>query len=304
MAKPTFALIGAAGYIAPRHMEAIRAVGGDLVVAHDIRDSVGVLDRYFPSVPFFTKWDEFEQLLTARKREGRPVDYVSICSPNDRHATQIEAAFRLGANAICEKPIVLSSQELERLQRLETETGRRVFTLLQLRIHDAVLQLRAKVAAELNAKPSHRYKIQLHYVTSRGPWYHQSWKGDPERSGGLVSNIGVHFFDLLTWVFGDAVEVAMRERSASRESGFLKLQKADVDWKLSIDSHDLPDAAKQAGKTTFRSLTIDGSEFEFSEGFTELHQKVYAEILGGRGFGLDDAAPAIRLVERVRSTKV
>jgi UDP-N-acetyl-2-amino-2-deoxyglucuronate dehydrogenase len=291
-----FAMIGAAGFIAPRHLEAIKALGHRLVAAIDVNDSVGVIDRYHPDARFFTDFERFESFLDEQRGTADQVEYVSICSPNYLHSAHIKSAFRMGAHAICEKPLVLNMVELDELARAQIKYDRRVFTVLQLRAHDAILALRKRVNEARRA--SHR--VELTYMTSRGQWYLESWKGRAEKSGGLSSNIGVHFFDMLTWIFGDVRSVKLFERSPTRESGELELARASVKWTLSIDRRDLPTAATTKGLTTFRSLRIDGEEFEFSEGFTELHQRVYREILEGRGFGVEDARAAIGIVEQIR----
>jgi UDP-N-acetyl-2-amino-2-deoxyglucuronate dehydrogenase len=292
-----FALIGAGGYIAPRHIEAIRSLGHNLVAAVDANDSVGILDRYFPDVRFFTDFERFEAFLEKRAASGEAkVDFVSICSPNYLHASHIKAAFRLGANAICEKPLVLTTKELDELSAAEKRFDRRLYTVLQLRVHDAIIDLKKKV--EASGKSMH--EIDLQYFTSRGNWYHESWKGEVKKSGGLSTNIGVHFFDMLTWIFGSAKEMTLTQKSDTTEAGTLKLERANVKWLLSIDRTKLPPAAAAAGKTTFRSLKIDGTEFEFSEGFTELHNRVYRDILAGQGYGLEPARAAIEIVEKLR----
>lgn len=292
-----FALIGAGGYIAPRHMEAIKSLGHNLVAAVDANDSVGILDRYFPDARFFTDFERFESFLEQQAASGgAKVDYVSICSPNYLHASHIKAAFRLGAHAICEKPLVLTTAELTDLAAAEKRFDRRLYTVLQLRVHDAIIDLKKRV--EASGKQMH--DIDLQYFTSRGNWYHESWKGEVTKSGGLSTNIGVHFFDMLTWIFGAAKEATLTQKSATTEAGVLKLERANVKWLLSIDREQIPAAAKAAGKTTYRSLKIDGSEFEFSEGFTELHNRVYKDILAGKGYGLEHARTAIEIVEKLR----
>lgn len=302
MIEKNFVLVGAAGYIAPRHLEAIKSLGQNLIAAYDVNDSVGILDRYFPKAAFFNNITALEAYLEVERSSGKSVDYVSICSPNDLHASQIEWAFRMGANAICEKPIVLTVNEVAYLQTCESRFGKRAFTVLQLRVHEAILNLRSKIESEKLS--GRRYQISLQYVTSRGPWYHQSWKGQIERSGGLSSNIGVHFFDVLTWIFGQAKKNELLERTRSRERGRLELMGADVDWMLSIDSADLPLEAVKDGKSTFRSLKINGQEFEFSDGFSDLHTTVYRNILAGNGFGLSDASNAVAIVEQLRAVRL
>ncbi|MFV8250679.1 Gfo/Idh/MocA family oxidoreductase [Bdellovibrio bacteriovorus] len=291
-----FAVIGVGGYIAPRHLEAIKDLGHNVVAAFDINDSVGILDRYFPDCQFFSQFERFEVFVDSLKGTDKQVEYVSICTPNYLHASHIKFALSHGAHAICEKPLVLSEKEIDELEQYESRYGRKVFTVLQLRVHDAILALKKKV----EGNPKDLFKIDLNYMTSRGNWYHESWKGDVRKSGGLSTNIGVHFFDMLTWIFGDPVDVAVSEYTPTLEKGTLKLKNAEVSWSLTVDRKLLPPAAVAAGKTTFRSITIDGEEFEFSEGFTELHRRVYQDVLGGRGYGLNAARGAIRIVENIR----
>lgn len=293
MNSKNFVLIGAGGYIAPRHLEAIKTVGGNLVAAVDANDSVGILDRYFPNARFFTDLEKLEKFL---KQSSTKIDFVSICSPNHLHAAHILFAFKIGADAICEKPIVLNVKDVDLIAEAEKKYGRRVFTILQLRLHDAIVALKKKVEAE----PSKIHNVNLHYVTSRGPWYQESWKANVEKSGGLSTNIGVHFFDMLTWIFGAVKSATLKSRTATSEAGVLELERAHVKWDLSISRDALPPACLKAGKTTFRSLKIDGVEFEFSEGFTELHDRVYADILAGHGYGLEDARASIAIVEKLR----
>ncbi len=298
--KPlNFAVIGVGGYIAPRHLEAIKALGHTVVAAFDARDSVGILDRYFPDCQFFTEFERFQNHIEAFCQNEQRLDYVSICSPNYLHSSHIKFALSHGAHAICEKPLVLHEAEIDELADYEKRYDRRVYTILQLRVHEAVQALREKVLA---AKTSIRPKITLDYVTSRGNWYHESWKGDVRKSGGLSTNIGIHFFDMLTWVFGEAESCRLLEKTPSREKGTLALKGADVEWTLSINRKDLPVLAIEQGKTTFRSMRINGETFEFSDGFTELHNKVYTSILAGHGYGLEAARPAIRIAERLRSS--
>lgn len=291
-----FAIIGVGGYIAPRHLEAIKEAGHNLVAAYDNKDSVGIMDRYFPDCQFFTEFERFESFVDSLKGTANQIEFVSICTPNYLHASHIKFALSHGAHAICEKPLVLTTKEMDELAQYEKNYGRNVYTVLQLRVHDAILALKKKVEAEGRKD----YKITLDYMTSRGQWYHESWKGDVKKSGGLSTNIGVHFFDMLTWIFGEAKEVVSKNKTADFESGYVKLEKADVDWSLTIDRKRLPEAAVKSGKTTFRSIRINGEEFEFSEGFTELHKKVYGDILSGKGYGLMEARPAIAIVEQIR----
>lgn len=291
-----FAIIGVGGYIAPRHLEAIKEGGNNLIAAYDPNDSVGIMDRYFPECQFFTDFERFESFLESKKAEGKKVDYVSICTPNHMHASHIKFALRYGAHAICEKPLVLHESDIDDLVALENKTGKKVYTVLQLRVHDAIIALKEKVKAINKDK----FNIDLVYMTSRGQWYHESWKGDPKKSGGLSTNIGVHFFDMLTWIFGGVKSMKIETKTATVEKGFVELEKANVNWYLTVDKNNLPADALKAGKTTYRSIRIDGEEFEFSEGFTELHKRVYADILNGKGYGAEDARHAIRIVEKIR----
>jgi UDP-N-acetyl-2-amino-2-deoxyglucuronate dehydrogenase len=294
-----FALTGTAGYIAPRHLRAIRDTGNRLVAACDPHDAVGILDSYFPDAAYFRDYERYDRHieLLHRRSEDERVHFVSICSPNHLHDAHVRHALRVGADAVCEKPLVLNPWNLDALEDLERETGKHVSTVLQLRVHPALLELKRK----LEGQPGQRAQVVLSYVTSRGTWYRYSWKGDTEKSGGLATNIGIHFFDLLMWLFGPCQreEVALAE--PSRVSGTLELANADVLWFLSIDRSDLPFAAVPGGKTTFRSITIDGHEVEFSEGFTDLHTRVYQETLEGRGFGIADARPSVELAYRIRT---
>ncbi len=295
-----FALIGAGGYIAPRHMKAIKDTGNSLVAALDKHDSVGILDSYFPDADFFTEFERFDRHLEKQKRLGRKTDFISVCSPNYLHDAHIRFGLRIGADVICEKPIVLNPWNIDALLEIEKETGKNIYTILQLRLHPAIIALKEKIAA---APAGKKYKINLQYITSRGHWYHTSWKGDVQKSGGIATNIGVHFFDMLRWIFGDVVTGTVSEHSAQTASGNLELEKASVEWMLSIDANKLPPEAKDAGKRTFRALTIDGEGFEFSEGFTELHTKSYEEILKGNGFRISETVKAIKLVHQIRENK-
>src|SRR4051812_39880425 len=296
-----FALVGAAGFIAPAHLKAIADSGNTLVAALDPHDSVGVIDRYFPEASFFTEVERFDRFLEKRRRlsEADRVHYISICSPNYLHDAHIRLALRVGAHAICEKPMVINPWNLDALQELERETGGRVHTVLQLRLHPDLIALRARLQQEPAAK---RHDVCLTYVTARGRWYDVSWKGSDERSGGIVTNIGIHFFDLLLWLFGPASSCEVHMRDQRRVAGYLELERATVRWFLSADSADLPFAPEPGARTTFRSITVDGHEVEFSEGFTDLHTRVYEEVLAGRGFGIDDGRPAIELSHRIRET--
>lgn len=298
-----FALIGAGGYIAPRHMKAVRDTGNRLVAAMDPADSVGILDSYSHDVAFFTEFERFDSYVSnlARLSSDKKIDFVSICSPNYLHDAHIRFALRIGADAICEKPLVLNPWELDTLVEAEQESGRRIYNILQLRTHHAILGLKEKIE---KAKRKEKYNIDLTYITSRGRWYFESWKGDLQKSGGIAPNIGVHFFDMLIWIFGDVKHQEVHHRSEGKSmAGFLELDNANVRWFLSVDKKDLPAEAQANNMVTYRSMTVDGEEFEFSDGFTELHTLVYREILEGKGFGLEDARPAINLVHELINSK-
>ncbi len=301
MTKPplNFALTGAAGYIAPRHLQAIHDTNNVLVAALDRSDSVGILDRYFPEANFFTEFERFDRHIEKLKRqgEGKRINYVSICSPNYLHDAHIRFALRVGADAICEKPLVLNPWNIDALKEMEKETGCRVWTILQLRLHPAILELKREIDSERSKK---KHEIDLTYVTSRGRWYSVSWKGDPQKSGGVATNIGIHFFDMLLWIFGAPTRQAVHLSTPEKAAGFMELSNARVRWFLSLDQKDLPDVAVKAGKRTFRSLTIDGRGVEFSDGFADLHTAVYRETLDGRGYALDDALPSVQLVHDIR----
>lgn len=296
-----FILIGAGGYIAPRHMKAIKDTGNNLLAAIDKHDSVGILDSYFPDADFFTEFERFDRHVEKLRRQGNKIDYVSVCSPNYLHDAHIRFGLRIGANVICEKPVVLNPWNIEALMDIEKETGGAVFTILQLRLHPAIIALKEKIAA---APADKKHTVNLQYITSRGHWYHTSWKGDIEKSGGIATNIGVHFFDMLIWIFGDVKSNTVTENTAQTASGQLELEKANINWMLSIDANTLPDDTKATGKRTFRTLTIDGEGFEFSDGFTELHTKSYEEILDGNGFPITETLKAIQLVHSIRNFKI
>lgn len=298
MAK-NFALIGVGGFVAPRHLKAIKETGNNLVAAVDPSDSVGVLDSYFNDVRFFVEFERFDRHVEKLRRQGGEgrVDYVSICSPNYLHDAHVRFALRVGADAICEKPLVLNPWNIDALSELEQESGRKVYTVLQLRLHPSLIALREKLMAQ---KPGKKYDVHLTYVTTRGRWYLVSWKGQVERSGGLPTNIGIHFFDLLVWLFGDVQQSEVHVAEPTRTAGYLELERAQVKWFLSIDRNDLPETAVSGGKSTYRSITYDGEEVEFSGGFTDLHTMVYRDILDGGGFGLDAARPSIELVHTLR----
>jgi UDP-N-acetyl-2-amino-2-deoxyglucuronate dehydrogenase len=298
-----FALIGAGGYIAPRHLKAIRDTGNRLAAAIDTKDSVGILDQYSFDVKFFTEIERFDRHLEKLRRvsEQDRIHYVSICSPNYLHDAHCRLALRIGANVICEKPLVINPWNLDSLQEIESETNCRINTILQLRVHPELLKLRARLEQE-NSNIQH--DVILSYITSRGNWYHVSWKGQKEKSGGVATNIGIHFFDMLIWLFGPAYTIKVYHADTSRISGFIELEKARVRWFLSVDHRDLPQITRQANKTTFRSITVDGQEIEFSDGFGDLHTCVYEKTLAGNGFGIADARPSIELTHRIRSSEI
>lgn len=298
-----FALIGAAGYIAPRHLKAIRDTGNRLVAAVDPKDSVGILDQFSFDVKFFTEIERFDRHLEKLRRRSADerVDYVSICSPNYLHDAHCRLALRVGADVICEKPLVINPWNLDALEEIEAETGRKINTVLQLRVHPALLALKTQLEQE---PPSHRHDVVLTYITSRGNWYHVSWKGQVEQSGGIATNIGVHFFDLLLWFFGGVQDIAVFHSDPYRMSGWMEMERARVRWFLSVNHDDLPSAARQAGKATFRSITMDGQEVEFSEGFTDLHTRVYEKTLAGEGFRIAHARPSIQLTYDIRKSPV
>ena len=295
-----FALIGAGGYIAPRHMRAIKDTGNNLLAALDKHDSVGILDSYFPKADFFTEFERFDRHMEKLKRQTIPTDYVSVCSPNYLHDSHIRFGLRLGADVICEKPVVLNPWNVDALMEIEEETGGQIFTILQLRLHPAIIALKKKIDALPDGKT---HQIELIYITSRGNWYNTSWKGDIEKSGGIATNIGVHFFDMLMWIFGDVEENTVSKLTRYSASGHLKLKKASVNWMLSIDADELPEEAKSAGLRTFRTLSIDGESFEFSDGFTELHTRSYEEIIAGKGFRISETRKSIQVVHDIRNAK-
>ena len=294
----TYALIGAAGYIAPRHMRAMADTGGKLVAAYDPNDSVGVMDSHFPEAEFFTEFELFDRHTDILRRRGSKVDYMAICSPNYLHDAHCGFGLRSGADVICEKPLVLNPRDIDQLAETERDTGRRISTILQLRLHPAIIALRDRFA-----RSNKRHKVVLTYITSRGQWYYTSWKGHEAKSGGVATNIGVHFFDMLSFVFGPASRNEAHLREAARAAGSLECERADISWFLSLDHNDLPEGIK-GKKTTFRSITVDGEEVEFSEGFTDLHTRSYEEIIAGRGFGLDEIRPSIDIVSTFRAAPI
>ncbi len=288
-----FSLIGLGGYIAPRHLKAIKDSGNNLSLAYDVIDSVGVVDSYFPKTFFTTNEDEFFKQYDSNK-----IDYTSIVSPNYLHKHHIEQGLLKNTNVICEKPLVLTVSELDQLSEIEQKSGKKVNTILQLRVHESIKKLREKILSE-NKKD--KYDVDLTYITSRGNWFHHSWKGQIEKSGGLATNIGIHFFDMLVWLFGDLNSITLYEKTDTVYSGYLELEKARVKWFLSVDSDFLPHSAKEANKTTFRSITLNGEELEFSDGFTDLHTSVYNDIIAGNGYGIEDARVSIKIAEEIRN---
>jgi len=300
-----FALIGAAGYIAPRHMKAIKDTGNNLCAAYDVFDSVGIIDSYFPNCSFFTQFELLERHLNKMKHSpvnsengcSQVLDYAAVCTPNYLHDAHIRFGLRAGADVICEKPLVLNPWNIDALAKIEQETGKRVYNILQLRLHDAIIALKKRV----DEAPSDKiFDVDLTYITSRGNWYYTSWKGDERKSGGVATNIGVHFYDMLTWVFGKVKKNVVHVSSHDRVAGFLDLEKARVRYFLSINEDNLPQEAKAAGKRTYRSLMMEGTDVEFSDGFTELHTNSYIKIMNGQGFGLEEARGSIEIVHDIR----
>lgn len=297
-----FAIVGVGGYVAPRHLKAIKDTGNNLVAAVDPSDSVGVIDRYFDNVSFFVEFERFDRHIEKLRRLGKEkrVNYVSICSPNYLHDAHVRFALRINADAICEKPLVLNPWNIDALSELEQESGRRVYTVLQLRLHPSLIKLREKLLKKGGDKI---HDVELTYITSRGRWYDVSWKGQIERSGGIATNIGIHFFDLLIWLFGDVKHNEVHLAEKSKSAGYIELERARVKWMLSIDRSDLPPNAVKNEPPTYRSITIDENEIEFSGGFTDLHTTVYQDILDGGGFGLDDVRPSIKIAHDIREAK-
>jgi UDP-N-acetyl-2-amino-2-deoxyglucuronate dehydrogenase len=292
-----FALIGAAGYIAPRHLKAIKETGNTLLAAYDPFDSVGVMDSYFPDASFFVEYERFDRHISKLIRGGTPLHYISICSPNYLHDSHIRFGLRIGADVICEKPLVLSPRNAEALIELEQETGKKINNILQLRLHDSTIKLKQKI----DATPDKIYDFDLTYITSRGNWYYTSWKGDVSKSGGIATNIGIHFFDLLNYLFGSVKINVVHLHTHDRAAGYLEFERARVRWFLSINADTLPEAARLKGMRTYRSMTLEGEEIEFSDGFTDLHTKSYEEILAGNGFGVMEALPSIEMAYHIRN---
>jgi UDP-N-acetyl-2-amino-2-deoxyglucuronate dehydrogenase len=296
-----FALIGAAGYIAPRHMKAIRDTGNDLVAAMDTNDSVGILDSHFPDAQFFTEFEQFDAHVEAERRAGRPIDYMGIASPNYLHDAHMRFALRAGADAICEKPLVLDPEQIDALQQIEATSDTRINTILQLRLHPSIIALRERVAA---GPKDTKYEVDLTYITSRGNWYLKSWKGFTEKSGGIATNIGVHFYDMLHFIFGARQENVVHLNAPTKAAGYLEYENARVRWFLSLDVMDVPEAVRATGQRTYRSITANDEEIEFSGGFTDLHTRSYEEVLAGRGFGLEENRVAIETVAHIRTAPI
>lgn len=295
-----FGLIGAAGYIAPRHMAAIKATNNNLLAAYDTFDSVGVIDSHFPNADFFTEFERFDRHVDKLKRQGNPLDYVSVCSPNYLHDSHIRFGLRNQADVICEKPLVLNPWNLDALQEIEKETGKKVYNILQLRLHQSIIDLKNKVE---NGPKDKVYDFDLSYLTSRGKWYYTSWKGDANKSGGIATNIGVHFYDMLSWIFGPVKENIVHLHTHDRAAGYLEFKQARVRWFLSINYDTIPQNIRDTGMRTYRSMTLEGEEIEFSGGFTELHNKSYQAVLDGKGFGLEEARQSLEIVHQIRNSE-
>jgi len=294
-----FGLIGAAGFIAPRHMKAIKDTGNEIVAALDKFDSVGILDSYFPNADFFTEFERFDRHIQKQKLCGKPLDYVSVCSPNYLHDSHIRFGLRNNADVICEKPLVLNPWNIDSLLEVEKETGKNIFNIFQLRLHPSIIALKTKIE---NGPKDKTYEVDLAYITSRGNWYFTSWKGDEQKSGGIATNIGVHFYDMLSWIFGDLKSNIVHLHEHDRAAGYLEFSNARVRWFLSINYDTIPDEVKNLGKRTYRLMTVDGNSFEFSDGFTELHTNSYSKILNGEGFHLEEARTAIEIVHSIRNS--
>ena len=301
MSGINFGLIGASGYIAPRHMRAIKDTGNELIAALDPYDGIGIMDSYFPQAYFFTEYERFDRFVDKWRRNGnKKIEYIAITTPNYLHDSHIRFALRSGANAICEKPLVLNPHNIDQLKIIEEESGKRVFNILQLRLHESIVALKNKISKELLQNPDRIYDVDLTYLTSRGKWYFISWKGDEDKSGGVATNIGVHFFDMLSWIFGPIEENIVHLKQPDANAGYMRLKNANVRWFLSVNYDYIPENIKSSGKRTFRSIKVDGDEIEFSDGFTDLHTKSYEHILSGEGFGLDEARNSINIVSSIR----
>ncbi|WP_149719365.1 Gfo/Idh/MocA family oxidoreductase [Campylobacter concisus] len=301
MSSINFGLIGASGYIAPRHMRAIKDTGNELIAALDPYDGIGIMDSYFPQAYFFTEYERFDRFVDKWRRNGnKKIEYITITTPNYLHDSHIRFALRSGANAICEKPLVLNPHNIDQLKIIEEESGKKVFNILQLRLHDSIVALKNKISKELSQNPDRIYDVDLTYLTSRGKWYFISWKGNEDKSGGVATNIGVHFFDMLSWIFGPIEENIVHLKQPDTNAGYMRLKNANVRWFLSVNYDYIPENVKDGGKRTFRSIKVDGDEVEFSDGFTDLHTKSYEHILLGEGFGLEEARNSINIVSNIR----
>lgn len=299
-----FAIIGVGGYIAPRHLKAIKETGNNMVCALDKNDSVGIMDSFFPEASFFTEFERFDRHLYKIKDTSDKVDFISITTPNYLHDAHIRCALRNGANAISEKPLVLNLKNIDQLKKLENETGKKVYNILQLRLHENIIKLKERIEKELKENPNKIYDIDITYLTSRGKWYFISWKGDESKSGGIATNIGVHFFDMITWIFGGVKQNIVHLKKADANAGYLELEHARVRWFLSVNYDYMPNEVKEKAQRTYRSITVNGEEIEFSGGFFDLHTRSYEEILKGNGFGLDEARNSINIVSCVRNSEV
>ena len=299
--KTRFALIGASGYIAPRHMKAITETGNELVAALDPYDGIGIMDSHFPQASFFTEFERFDRFIDKYHRENdKKIEYIGITTPNYLHDAHIRFTLKSGCHAICEKPLVLNPHNIDQLKIIEQETGKKVNNILQLRLHPSIIALKEKVQKELKKNPNKMYDIDLTYLTSRGKWYFVSWKGDESKSGGIASNIGVHFYDMLSWIFGEVKENIVHLKQPDANAGMLRLKNANVRWFLSVNYDYIPEEIKAVGQTTYRSIIVEGEEIEFSGGFKDLHTRSYEEILAGNGFGLDEAYGSIDIVSQIR----
>ena len=300
-----FALIGASGYIAPRHMQAIKETGGELIAAFDPFDSIGVMDSFFPNSKYFNEFERFERFVDkSRNSNSTKIDYVSVTSPNFLHDSHIRFALKSDCDVICEKPLVLNPHNLRQLIKVQSETNRKVYSILQLRLHPQIKQLKENIEDQLSKNPNKIFDIELTYITSRGPWYDISWKGDQNKSGGIATNIGIHFFDMLSWIFGEVIDSKMFLKNTRTNSGLLTLKNANIKWFLSIDKSYLPDSVILNNSTTHRSISIEGEEIEFSNGFIDLHTESYSDILKGKGFGIEESLQSIEIVSSIRNMKV
>jgi UDP-N-acetyl-2-amino-2-deoxyglucuronate dehydrogenase len=295
-----FVLIGSAGFVAPRHMKAIKETGNQMVASFDPNDSVGIIDSYFPEADFFVEFERFDRHIDKLRRRGKKIDYVSVCSPNYLHDAHIRFALRSGAHAICEKPLVLNPWNIDSLEEMERETGKHVFNILQLRLHPSIITLKNRMT---QSPKNHKADVDLTYITSRGRWYFISWKGDPQKSGGIATNIGIHFFDMLIWIFGKVQSNVVHLLETDKAAGFLELENARVRWFLSVDASLLPQEQIEKNQRTYRSITINDEELEFSSGFTDLHTVSYHNIINGGGFGTDQSRPSIETVYTIRNSK-